>query len=210
MPGGMIPTMHLSSETVFDFLEGRLAPPQEGFWKGHLENCGECRQEVGRWAAMRTDLKRSHLSSAPETDLQKAVQIFPHRPDHGGSRIRSVLAAIIFDSFTEPAFAGARGASALGAARQVVMRAEEFDIHIKIWGEREHRQLLGQLLPRRGKDFGPTARFHLLKNGERIETTEVDEMGEFHFTNVPDGDLSIQMDLPNLTMVGALGVREIT
>jgi len=90
------------------------------------------------------------------------------------------------------------------------MRAEEFDIHIKIWGERERRQLLGQLLPRSGKDFVHTARFHLLRNGERIETTEVDDVGEFHFTNIPEGDLSIQMDLPHLTMIGALNVRETT
>jgi hypothetical protein len=201
--------MHLSSETVLDFLEGRLTSSNGEFWRGHLDNCAECRQEISRWEAMKTDLKRTHLSSAPGPDLQKAMQIFPHQPDHGGSRIRSVLAAIIFDSFAEPAFAGARGTSA-AAARQVVMRAEEFDIHIKIWGERERRQLLGQLLPRSGKDFVHTARFHLLRNGERIETTEVDDVGEFHFTNIPEGDLSIQMDLPHLTMIGALNVRETT
>ena len=88
------------------------------------------------------------------------------------------------------------------------MRAEEFDIHIKIWGELNHKQMLGQLLPRSGDDFVHSARFHLLRNGERLESTAVDETGEFHFTDVPEGDLSLQIDLPNLTVIGALNVRE--
>jgi hypothetical protein len=29
-------------------------------------------------------------------------------------------------------------------------------------------------------------------------------MGEFHFTDVPEGDLSLQIDLPNLTVIGSL------
>jgi len=201
--------MHLSSEITLDFLERRLGGGQEDFWKQHLNNCEECRQEVDQWRVLHTAVKRPHLSSAPDPDLQKAIRIFPHRPDEGGSRIRSVVAAIIFDSFTQPALAGARG-SAAASARQLIMRADQFDIHIKIWGEGERRQLLGQILPRSNQDFVHTARFHLLKNGERIETTEVDDMGEFHFTNIPEGDLSLQMDLPNLTMIGALKVKEST
>src|SRR5262249_23324584 len=89
-------------------------------------------------------------------------------------------------------------------ARQVVLRAEEFDIHVKIWGDQDRRQMLGQLLPRSGEDFMQAARFHLLRNGERLDTTLVDEIGEVHFTHVPEGNLSLQIDLPNLTVIGAL------
>jgi hypothetical protein len=197
--------MHLSSEIALDFVERRLDPEQSGFWQKHLEICTECTQEVGRWRQLGTDLERSHLESAPDQELQKAMHIYPRKPDGGGgSRVRSVLASLVFDSFMQPAFAGARGTTA--AARQLVMRAEEFDIHVKIWGEDDHRQMLGQLLPRTGEDFVQSARFHLLKNGERIESTSVDEVGEFHFSDVPDGNLSLQIDLPNLTVIGALNI----
>ena len=121
--------------------------------------------------------------------------------------MRSVLASIVFDSFLQPAFSGARGVAS--AARQLVMHAEEFDIHVKIWGDDNHRQMLGQLLPRSREDFVQRARFHLLRNGERIETTAVDDMGEFHFIDVPEGNLSLQIDLPNLTVIGALNVKGI-
>ena len=131
-----------------------------------------------------------------------AVRIISSRPVESGSPSRSARAAIVFDSFLEPALAGVRGAAA--AARQVVMRAEEFDIHIKIWGEPEHRQMLGQLLPRTGRSFVESANLHLLQHGERLETATPDKTGEFHFTDLPDGDLSLQIDLPNLTVIGAL------
>ena len=87
-------------------------------------------------------------------------------------------------------------------------RAEEFDIHLKIWGDQNHRQLMGQLLPRKVMGFASAARFHLMRNGERLESTGTDEMGEFHFTDLPEGALSLQIDLPNLTVIGSLNVGE--
>jgi hypothetical protein len=199
--------MHLNAETVLDLLDGRLDQDQEVFWKRHLDVCRECTQEAERWKELSSHLKRSSLKSASEQVLQKAMEIFPNAPEGERNPIRSVLASIVFDSFLQPAFSGARGATS--TARQLVMHAEEFDIHVKIWGDDNHRQMLGQLLPRSREDFVQRARFHLLRNGERIETTAVDDMGEFHFIDVPEGNLSLQIDLPNLTVIGALNVKGI-
>jgi hypothetical protein len=198
--------MHMSSEIALDLLEERLNADQAFFWKKHLEICPECADEIGGWRQLEIDLERSHLKSASDHDLLRAIHIYPQRPDGGGSRIRSILASVVFDTFLQPAMAGSRGSA--NSARQLVMRAEEFDIHIKIWGDLEHRQMLGQLLPRSGQDFVRSARFHLLKNGERVESTTIDEMGEFHFTDVPEGDLSLQIDLPHLTVIGALNTKD--
>jgi hypothetical protein len=198
--------MHLSPEIAFELLEGRLLPDQAAFWKQHLEICRDCAEQVEGWRTIGITLRRSHLKSAPDEELQEAINVFPYSPGQKNPTIRSVIASIIFDSFAEPAFAGVRGGAA--PARQLVMHAEEFDIHVKIWGDSDRRQMLGQLLPRNGKNFVNTARFHLLRNGERIETTAVDDVGEFHFSDVPEGDLSLQIDLPNLTVIGALNVKE--
>jgi hypothetical protein len=199
--------MHLSSEIVFDLLGGRLLSDQEAFWKRHLETCSKCAELIDALKAMGIGLRRSHLKSAPDEVLRKAMDVFSHTPQQRGTQIRFVLASIIFDSFTEPALAGVRGEAA-ASARQLVMHAEEFDVHVKIWGDSDSRQMLGQLLPRNGENFVNTARFHLLRNGERIETTAIDDLGEFHFSDVPEGDLSLQIDLPNLTVIGALNVKD--
>jgi hypothetical protein len=198
--------MHLNSEIAVDFIEVRLPKDEQTFWQKHLEGCNECTEDLGSWQQLVTDLKRSHLKSVPAAVRNNVIEFFPRRRGESGSGVRSVIATLIFDSFRQTAFAGARGPSA--AARQLVMRAEDFDVHIKVWGEPEHRQMLGQLLPRSGESFVRVARFHLLRNGERIETVPIDEMGEFQFTDVPEGDLSLQIDLPNLTVIGALKVQE--
>ena len=199
--------MHLSPEIALDWIDGRLAKGQEKFWRDHLELCKECTRDVEGWRELKTNLRRPYLRSASSETIRQVTQIFRPAPPKTESRLRQVMASLIFDSFLDPALAGARGTSV--SARQLVMRAEEFDIHIKIWGDPDHRQMLGQLLPRSGARFVEAARFHLLQNGERLETASVDETGEFHFLDVPEGDLSLQIDLPNLTVIGALNVREI-
>jgi hypothetical protein len=198
--------MHMTTEIALDFAEGRLEPAQVEFWKKHLSTCSTCTQDLAEWQKLRTSLKRSHLESAPRTDMQRASNIFP-TVDTAVVELRHVLASIIFDSFQQPAFAGARGAAA--AARQLVFRAEEFDIHIKIWGEQNHRQLLGQMLSRSGSEFSGEAQFHLLRNGERLDSTSMHDMGEFHFMDIPEGDLNLQIDLPHLTVIGALKTSEV-
>jgi hypothetical protein len=193
--------MHLNSEKALGLISGHLEAEEVGFWNNHMSTCAACQQELSSWRKFATNLKRSHLRSAPDQDLDRAIQIFPSsglvRP-----KLRTILASIIFDSFQQPAFAGARGAAT--QSRQLVLRVEDFDIHVKIWGESDQRQLMGQVLPRRGADFTGAAHFHLLHNGKRLESTAADETGEFHFTGVPEGELSLQIDLPHLIVIGAL------
>lgn len=198
--------MHLSLEMALDLAEGRISEDQAIFWEKHLETCVECAQDVSGWQQFKFDLGRSHLTNASDEDLRNAFAIFPtERTERFGSKtLRSVFGTIIFDNFAQPALEGARGASI--TARQLVMRAEEFDIHVKIWGDPDRREMLGQLLPRSSQEFIRVARFHLLRNGERLDTTTINDLGEFHFTDIPEGDLSLQIDLPNVTVIGALNV----
>jgi hypothetical protein len=198
--------MHLNTDIALDFVERRLAKDQEAFWKRHMDLCSKCAKDVLLWKQIKLGLKQSHLISASEEELEKAMNIFSP-VEQQPSVLRALMATIVFDSFLQPAMAGVRGTPD-PPARQVVMRAEEFDIHIKIWGDRNRRQILGQLLPRHSKDFIQSARFHLLRNGQRVESTTNDETGEFNFTDVPEGDLSLQIDLPNLTVIGALNIQE--
>jgi hypothetical protein len=199
--------MHFNMYVALDFTEGRLEKDQEAYWQRHMDACEECAKDILAWRQLAIDLKRSHLKSASPPDLHNVMAIFPAHQEEGNHPLRSLFAGIVFDSLLQPAMAGVRGASP-EEERQIVMRAEEFDIHIKVWGDRDHRQMLGQLLPRDRPDFVRSARFHLLLNGERVESTTTDETGEFHFKQVPEGDLSLQIDLPNLTVIGALNVQE--
>ena len=103
---------------------------------------------------------------------------------------RQVVATILFDSLTQP-FADARGAT---DARQVVMRAEEFDIHLKISTNPSQHQIIGQVFARDEKRFLSTIGLQLLLNGKLFKTTWSDNFGQFQFDEVPEGVVRLRLD----------------
>jgi hypothetical protein len=194
----------LNAETVLDLIEHKMQTEEHQFWAKHIQGCVDCTTHIAEWESLRALLRRSHLENAPHEAITAASDLFLKQPEPGPeSKLRLVIAGLMFDSFTQPAMAGARGTA---ESRQIVLRTDELDIHVRVSGKLNHRQLLGQLLPRGTTEFAQRARLHLLKNGERFQSTEADDLGEFRFTDVPDGLYSLQVDLPNLTVIGSLNI----
>jgi len=117
---------------------------------------------------------------------------------------RETVAAILFDSLTQPV-AGARGAT---ASRQVGMRAEEFDIHLKVSTNPSQHQIIGQVFARNETQFVSSVRLHLSVNGKRFKTTRSDNFGQFQFDDVPLGVFRLELDLPHLAVVGGISISE--
>jgi hypothetical protein len=150
-------------------------------------------------------LKRVNLESAPQSLQRSAEGMFDQRVEKPLT-IRQVLASLVFDSFAQPALSGARGGAAI--SRQMVLRAEGYDIHLKIWGVAPQRRMAGQVLARNEGSFVHGARLHLIRDGERFSSIAIDKFGEFEFEMVPEGFLSLQVDLPHLTVVGTINANE--
>jgi len=119
------------------------------------------------------------------------------------SAAKPTVASTFYDSQVHASFAGTRGPT---DARHLVLRAEGFDIHVKVWAGSPKRQMAGQILARGAAVPVGGARMHLLRDGERLAITTADTLGEFSFNDVPEGQLSLQIDLPHLTVVGALNL----
>jgi hypothetical protein len=190
--------LHLTTEAIIDLIEGRSNTP-------HAKECAECARRLDEWHQLHSRLRKSRLEAAPETLLNAAYDILVPSPKVG-RKIGRILASMIFDSFTQPAFAGARGAA---AARQMVLRAAEFDVHVRISGKADSRQITGQVLSRGERGFTHAASVYLLHGGTRIRSGMLDAMGEFEFEDAPEGLLSLQIDLPTVTVIGELGKDEV-
>ena len=152
-----------------------------------------------------TGLKEYNLWNWLEQDGQ-AVGMPPHRSGELDQTIRFipatvVPATVVFDSSRQTSLAGARGIP--DPTTSLVLQTDEFDIHLQICREQQHRQILGQILPRGSKHFAK-ARCYLLRNGEKLQVTAADTLGEFNFSEVPEGALNLQVELPSLTITGAL------
>jgi hypothetical protein len=149
-------------------------------------------------------LNRANLENVPQPLLLHAEGVLA--PSKAKPTIRRVVASLAFDSFLHPSLAGARGANA--TSRQMVLCAEGYDIHLKISGTPLARRLAGQVLSRSETCFVHAARLHLIQDGERFGSTAVDKFGHFEFEKLPEGFISLQVDLPHLTVVGTLNAIE--
>jgi len=191
--------MHLSAEEALDLVEKRATTEQIRFWDTHMATCSSCRNQLEGWQKIREALKRESLESAPAPLVARAESIF--EPPAARQTLREILASVVFDSFAQPALAGARGGS---ASRQFLLTAEDFDIHLRIWALANARRVTGQILSR-GKNVAlKNVGLHLLQDGKRVGTTEADEFGEFEFTEVVEGPLSLEIEFPHLRIKGAL------
>jgi hypothetical protein len=197
--------MHISDELAIDLIEGKTESAEMKALIEHIDQCSSCNELMEQWRRMHSVLKRSHLESAPPEYLERARAIFDVPPTPKWTGIREVVATVVFDSLTQPAFAGARGAT---AAQHVVLRAEEFDIHLKISLDPSVRQMVGQVFARDETEFLTSVRLQLLQNGTPLKTTWTDNFGEFRFDEVPQGVLRLQVDLPRLTVVGGITIGE--
>jgi hypothetical protein len=135
---------------------------------------------------------------------EDALSILDARGELKWATPRQITAATLFDSLTQ-SFENARGAT---DARQVLMRAEEFDIHLRISTNPSKHQIIGQVFVRNEKQFLSNVRLHLSLNGKPFKTTTCDNFGQFQFDEVPQGVFRLQLDLPQLAVVGGITINE--
>jgi len=198
-------SMHINDEFALDLIEGRTEGAEMEGLIQHIDGCSSCNELMEAWRRMHSLLKRSHLQSAPPEFLERARTIFDVRPTPKQPAIREVVAEVVFDSFAQPAFAGARGAA---ASRHVQFRAQELDIHLKISMDPSVQQMVGQVFARNEVQFINSVRLQLLQDGKPIRMTWSDNFGEFQFDEVPQGALLLQVELPQLTVVAGITIGE--
>jgi hypothetical protein len=203
--------MHLNLKQVLDLIDGTIDKDERPRLASHLQSCRKCTTELENWSALLGLVKRRHLLAAPPDTLNSGKRLFRKTSLDIRPSLRQIFATVVFDSFSQPAVAGVRAELALdeqSLLRQVILQAEEFDIRIRISKSEGGCDLLGQILPRRSRSFVRDANLYLRHGEERINSTNVNELGEFHFSDVPEGMLSLQIDLPTMTIIGALSTYD--
>jgi hypothetical protein len=124
---------------------------------------------------------------APEHVIQRAFTIWqPKATAKTESIVSKILAVIKFDSAQQSPMA--LGVRSIGyATRQIIFSADMRDIDLRIAAKNINQSakawaVSGQIL---GPDEGGSV---TLAGTGREWTTSIDEMGEFHFDDLPDGD----------------------
>src|SRR6185369_5331149 len=182
--------LHLEDETLIGYAEGTLREDEAQMVTMHVETCGFCRLALKDWQDLIALLKASPLEDAPEYAIRNCIALYniPARP----SVIRDIIARIVFNSLDTPLTAGLRGSS---DGQQILFSTDNIDIHLQIF--REKPLIMGQLLERSNHEFIGGARIGILQDGELVDTTISNSLGEFRFSELPRGHVQLQADLPS-------------
>src|SRR5262245_25925957 len=119
---------HPAVDVLLDYLDGRASEEAVVQVQAHLEGgCARCRDELASWGRLLGAVERARGVAPLEAVVQRAVALFDDFVP-APSWWERIVAALIFDSRTQPAVVGARSAS--GPAFQLLFRAGEMDIDL--------------------------------------------------------------------------------
>ncbi len=194
---------HPNTDSLIDFAEGWLSTNSKESIAQHLGTCTVCAKEASEWFSLLSALKHSCLQSAPLHTIRICESIY--HISKPVSKLRQILATVVFDSTIVPATAGVRGVS---SSQQILLRSDEYDVHLRVGGA--PRIILGQILPRQAGDFVSGARVGVIRNEQQLAVTVTDEVGEFRIGTAPAGHLRFQADIPaNQRILADFTIKEM-
>jgi anti-sigma factor RsiW len=185
---------HVPTVTFADAIDNRLTPDERNQMQKHLNDCAHCAAEFAVLEKSIGLMRRARAVDAPAEALNFAKNIFraqqrafAPRQATVGQKIAAVLKMDL--SALNPVF-GERSAL-MGEQRQMLFSAGEHDVdlRVRLAGERlaVSGQVLGEIVA--GESFARLS-------GENFDAeTEIDELGEFTFRDVVNGNYELKLKI---------------
>lgn len=189
----------------------------------HLPLCLLCKEKVDWYKQTSINLK-APLNKGPNWIAEKAKKLFAQSLYAKPKLPEKIFAQLIFDSARTLEKAAVRNLQAIpDTSRRLLFRADldvikekfspealSFDIDIEIQSLNFSNtfMLQGQVLSEK-EDFSNYCPLYidLIKNGSRIKNTTTNNFGEFFFSNIIEGDYSIQIKSELWITVAELPIR---
>jgi hypothetical protein len=181
---------HPPFNRLTDLVKGDLSGEQQAEIAGHVATCSDCAAEVG-WLEHILELYRTddHIS-APPAALARVRCFFPLEvaPQREEPR-RRITAVLTFDSADAPLAIGIR--SDMAVKRQLVFRAEEFELDLHIVSAGSRWIVSGQVL---GSDEDGHAEL-LEETGTPLATASLNDLRQFTLPPVTAGSYTLMIQL---------------
>lgn len=161
------------------------------------------RSRVARFERFFEFAQAERANRPPEALLQKAQALASRLPAAKPGRIKTVLAALVFDSAAQPALAGIRSIEM--GVRQMVYEAGGFDIHLR--SEPAAVQgaavLVGQVLdPTQSEPSLRQLPVRLVRGKSEVAATVTNDLGEFQLEHpdLPGTVLEVLLEAKGLSL----------
>jgi len=184
---------HYSPEEWIDFVNELVPARRKQEMEEHLgEGCKRCSKMLSVWQRVQRAAKdeRNYQPSNALVGMAKAS--FGGSSSAEGRERAYSLAELLFDSFLQPVFEGARSSGT--GARQMLYRADPFqiDLHLEIQPGGTSVIVTGQLLDVSHPEFvGGNVPVILSNLHGRVVRTVTNQFGEFRETIETTGDLEL-------------------
>jgi hypothetical protein len=192
---------HFTTEECIDFANQVIALAKKQAMQKHLgQGCKRCSEALSLWQQVRqtAGAERSYLPPEEAVRIARAAFVGSGR----GQAKSGSLIEVLFDSFLQPAVAGARSIGS--GTRQMLYRSDPYEVHVNIEAKPEGGRIIitGQL-----QDFRhPNVPCHdvpvMLSNlrGHVVQTV-TNQAGEFCEEMKYSGDLELKFPGPRDTSV---------
>jgi hypothetical protein len=190
---------HFATEKWIDFVNQSVDTNEKQLMERHLQQgCKRCRKTVSLWQKVRQSAASEANYQPPEHAVRLAKAAFAEAGLAGhkkgaGSRIK-----LLFDSFLQPAFEGARSAGA--GTRQMLYRADPFQIDIQVEAAPGRNRIVvtGQLLNLSNPGIlDQGTRIALSNMRGQVVNAITNQFGEFSGEIENSGDLQMTFASPS-------------
>jgi hypothetical protein len=186
---------HFTEGEWVDFVNRATSPEQmEAIHKHLVSGCEKCPKDGALWRKVR-NLTTAELAYQPsEQAAHEAAALVGMARWAGGRNEKSRVIELLFDSFFEPVFSGARAAHT--GIRHMLYRADPFQIDLQIEAKPgdHHMVVTGQVLDMgRSGIFGSGLHFTLSDRCGNLVHGLTNEFGEFHVEIKNSGHLELAL-----------------
>ncbi|HVH87738.1 MAG TPA: hypothetical protein VM912_13505 [Terriglobales bacterium] len=186
---------HFTTEEWIDFVNEVTPQRKQEAMRKHLASgCRACEQKFSLWQKVRCTAA-SEAKYQPPADAVRIVKAAYAGARTGSQREEGEsLVEVLFDSFLQPATAGAR--SRATGARQMLYRADSFQLDLQIEPKpgTNHVLVTGQMMDVSTPEIVSSGVQIKLSNfRENVIYTVTNEFGEFHCEIDNSGDLELSV-----------------
>jgi hypothetical protein len=194
---------HFKTEKWIDYMNQAVTAEESERMEAHLkQGCKRCEETVSIWQKVQRSaaMERSYHPPADTVRLAKAA--FVGAGSKAQRRAASSRIQVLFDSFLQPAFAGARSAGC--GIRQMLYRADPFQIDLQLEARPGGNRVLvtGQLLHLDKPEVAVKDTRVVLSNMRgQVIYTAANQFGEFSGEVENSGDLQLTFANPGGTPI---------
>jgi len=184
---------HFTTEKWIDFANQVVATNEKVLMEKHLEQgCKRCMETVSLWQRVRQSAAAEGNYRPPEDSVRLAKAAFAGAGLMGQRKGAGSRVKVLFDSFLQPVFEGARSAGAV--TRQMLYRADPFQIDVQLEVKPGGNRIIvtGQLLDLSNPGIiAPDTRVLLSNMRGHVVHSVANQFGEFSGEIENSGDLQL-------------------